>query len=103
MAPTAAPVANGRIIPRLISIPPVSQFYPPDALAQGQEGRTVLRCRLPLSGIPVECILHQSSGFPALDEAAFKLAANARYTPMIEAGVPRESAILLPVRWVVGG
>lgn len=85
--------------PRLRSIPSTDRFYPHSALAAGLEGLTLLRCRLPVDGILVDCVVHQSSGVESLDSAALLLASYARYSPMIENGVERETVVTLPIRW----
>ncbi len=97
--PQAPPALSGTSPPRLLSLPSPSLFYPPAAMAMGLEGRTLLRCRLPVDGVLADCVVHQSSGAESLDSAALSLASHARYSPMIEGGVEREAVVILPIRW----
>lgn len=97
-----APADRDRV-PRLLSIPPVSEFYPREALATAQQGVTRLRCRLLVAGTLVDCFVQESSGFSALDGAALKLASHARYSPLIENDVARDTDVILPIRWVIPG
>jgi len=100
IAPLDQPAADER--PRLTFLPDPSIYYPPAALADGREGVTQLRCILTQEGTLTECGVHQSSGSPDLDAAAFQIAARARYTPMRVAGEAVRVSVVLPVRWVVG-
>ncbi|MBX3561845.1 MAG: energy transducer TonB [Sphingomonas sp.] len=85
--------------PRLLSIPSPDRFYPHSAIAARLEGLTILRCRLPVDGILADCVVHRSSGVESLDAAALWLTNYARYSPMIESGVERETVVNLPIRW----
>lgn len=99
LAPADAPAETER--PRLISLPGISEFYPPTALAEAREGVTQLRCVLTPEGRLIECGVHQSSGSADLDTAAFQIAARARYTPMRVSGEAVRASVVLPVRWVL--
>ena len=88
--------------PRLRHLPSPDRFYPPASIAAREQGRTVLRCRLVVEGRLKDCVLHESSGFPALDAAALSMAALALYSPLTQNGLPRESVALLPVSWRLG-
>lgn len=87
--------------PRLISMPDPSRYYPATARAAALEGVTQLRCILTPAGVLTECAIHRSAGSADLDAAAFRIAAEARYTPMRVAGQAVKASVILPVRWVL--
>lgn len=87
--------------PRQIYMPPVESFYPAAARAREEQGLTQLRCTLEVTGRLVDCKVHSSSGSPDLDQAAFRIAEEARYEPKRVNGQPVAIPAILPVRWVL--
>lgn len=95
--------ATGPVItpPRQLTRIDVSRFYPRDALDAGMEGLTRLGCTLTIAGKLERCGVAGSSGFPALDAAAFRIAAVQLYEPQTIDGVAQEIPVILPVRWKI--
>lgn len=69
-------------------------FYPAEAIAQGQEGEALVLMILDESGQVVAARIEQGSGFPLLDAAALRAV---RALHSIPADAPRETVI--PVRF----
>lgn len=69
-------------------------FYPPEAIARGLEGETLVLMILAAEGHVVAARIEQSSGHRLLDEAALRAVRALRSLP---AEAPREA--LLPVRF----
>ena len=88
-------------LPSLISMPDPMRYYPPASMAKDEQGLTQLRCILDVAGSLVDCAVERSSGYPALDAAAFQISAVARYRPMRIDGEAVRSSVILPVRWVI--
>lgn len=87
--------------PRQVYVPSIAQYYPPEAMAKGEQGVTILRCVLDATGRLIDCTLHASSGSTALDTAAFRIAEGARYAPQTVGGKPVDVKVNLPVRWIL--
>ncbi len=99
-APTvsATPPAEEPPVP----INPVSPVrYPPALLAQGIEGRVLLRLFVDSTGqvIPDSIRIAESSGYPALDSAALVGAPELRYSPALHQGRPIAAPFLQPVQF----
>lgn len=101
VAPLPPEAVEGTVAPQVISIPAVHRFYPPEAKQRGEQGATRLLCTLSAEGRLRDCTLHLSSGFADLDNAAFDLAASARYRSMYRHGVAVETRAILPVQWLL--
>lgn len=71
-----------------------SLLYPPEAIARGLEGETLVLLFLDEAGNAVAARVERSSGHAILDEAAVRAAKTVRSLP---AGMERE--VLLPVRF----
>lgn len=80
---TPCPDRNARADPGL--------FYPPSAKRRGEQGVSVLRIRVDAAGCGTHAALLVSSGYPALDEAAFVVVEHSGFEPAAESGVARES------------
>lgn len=94
-APTPAPTAAAAEITRAASRQVVQHlFYPPAAIAQGQQGEAMVMLFLDANGNAMAARLEHSSGYPLLDDAAVQAALAVRSMPD---GAPRE--IRLPVRF----
>jgi TonB family protein len=85
-----------------VPINPVSPVrYPPALLAQGIEGRVLLRLYVDSSGtvIPDSIRIAESSGYPALDSAALVGAPDLRYSPALLQGRPIAAPFLQPIQF----
>jgi protein TonB len=71
------------------------RFYPPEAVARGLEGETILMLRYGSDGALINAEIAKSSGHAILDEAALRAI---RATPRLAAG-PRE--MLFPVSFAL--
>ena len=98
--PAAAPTSDADQPPVAInSVSPVD--YPVPLLEQGIEGRVLLRMYADSSGslIPDSTRVAESSGYPALDSAAVKGAAELRFSPARRRGRPVSGAFLQPIQF----
>jgi TonB family protein len=85
-----------------VAINPVSPVrYPPALLAQGIEGRVLLRLYVDSAGnvSPDSIRIAESSGYPALDSAALVGAPELRYSPALHQGRPIAAPFLQPVQF----
>jgi TonB family protein len=85
-----------------VAINPVSPVrYPPALLAQGIEGRVLLRLYADSAGRidPDSTRIAESSGYPALDSAALAGAAELRFSPALHQGQPVAAPFLQPVQF----
>jgi periplasmic protein TonB len=85
-----------------VAINPVSPVrYPPALLAQGIEGRVLLRLYVDSAGnvIPDSTRIAESSGYPALDSAALVGAPQLRFSPALHQGRPTAAPFLQPVQF----
>jgi len=73
----------------------IRPVYPLGARRRGEEGTVVLDVRVAADGRAVGVTLIRSSGFPELDRAAERAAAQARFNPATRGGRPVESAARL--------
>jgi TonB family protein len=98
--PGAAPVIPAEEPP--VAINPVSPVrYPPALLAQGIEGRVLLRLYVDSAGnvIPDSTRIAESSGYPALDSAALVGAPELRFAPALHQGQAVAAPFLQPVQF----
>jgi TonB family protein len=85
-----------------VAINPVSPVrYPPALLAQGIEGRVLLRLFVDSMGnvIPDSTRIEESSGYPALDSAALVGSPELRFSPALHQGKPIAAPFLQPVQF----
>lgn len=85
-----------------VAINPVSPVrYPPALLAQGIEGRVLLRLYVDSAGTvnPDSIRIAESSGYPALDSAALVGAPELRYSPALHQGRAIAAPFLQPVQF----
>jgi protein TonB len=85
-----------------VAINPVSPVrYPPALLAQGIEGRVLLRLYVDSTGsvIPDSSRIAESSGYPALDSAALVGSPALRFSPALHQGRPIPALFLQPVQF----
>jgi TonB family protein len=95
--PPATPVEQAPV-----AINPVSPVrYPPALLAQGIEGRVMLRLFVDSAGnvVPDSTRIAESSGYPALDSAALVGSPELRFSPALLQGRPVQAAFLQPVQF----
>ncbi len=100
--PTPRAVAPGTPI-KPISMPDVHDYYPEQARRDGQEGRAQVKVCVGANGKIVSAETATTSGFPALDEAAIKVAKAARFKPATSEGKPVDSCATLPVKFELHG
>jgi TonB family protein len=85
-----------------VAINPMSPVrYPPALLAQGIEGRVLLRLYVDSAGnvIPDSTRIAESSGYPALDSAALVGAPELRFSPALHQGRAIAAPFLQPVQF----
>ena len=85
-----------------VPINPVSPVrYPPALLAQGIEGRVLLRLYVDSAGsvVPDSTRIAESSGYPALDSAALVGSPELRFSPALHQGIPVAAPFLQPVQF----
>jgi periplasmic protein TonB len=85
-----------------VAINPVSPVhYPPALLAQGIEGRVLLRLYVDSAGqvVPDSTRIAESSGYPALDSAALVGSPELRFSPALHQGQPVAAPFLQPVQF----
>jgi periplasmic protein TonB len=85
-----------------VAINPVSPVtYPPALLAQGIEGRVLLRLYVDSAGnvVPDSIRIAESSGYPALDSAALVGAPELRYSPALHQGRAIGAPFLQPIQF----
>lgn len=97
---TPAPVTPAEEPP--VATNPVSPVrYPPALLAQGIEGRVLLRLYVDSAGnvVPDSTRIAESSGYPALDSAALVGSPELRFSPALLQGRPVAAQFLQPVQF----
>jgi protein TonB len=85
-----------------VAINPVSPVeYPVPLLEQGIEGRVLLRLYADSLGalVPDSTRVSESSGYPALDSAAVRGAAELRFSPALRHGRPVAGLFLQPIHF----
>lgn len=111
-----APVSGGRKVRTTLAIPfefitiipyeelevkpePITQVkpeYPTDAKEAGLEGQTMVRVLLGKDGKVVKTSIVQSSGFAALDSAAFNAAGQWTFKPGMKEGKAVKTYVVIP-------
>ena len=79
--------------------PDISNYYPEAARREGQEGRAIVKICVNMQGKIDSAEVATSSGFPALDEAAIKVAKAYRFKPATSEGKPVAACPTLPVKF----
>jgi TonB family protein len=98
--PASAPTIPAEEPP--VAINPISPVrYPPALLAQGIEGRVLLRLFVDSAGtvLPDSTRIAESSGYPALDSAALVGSPELRFSPALHQGRPIAAPFLQPVQF----
>jgi TonB family protein len=96
-APPVVPVEEPPVAINAVS--PVR--YPPALLAQGIEGRVLLRLFVDSAGnvLPDSTRIAESSGYPALDSAALAGSPELHFSPALLQGRPVAAPFLQPVQF----
>lgn len=89
--------------PRLVSAPDLAKYYPKSAGKAGITGRAVARCILDAGGVAHKCVVVESSGNAALDDATLKVIGDMRWEPAAGAGKQPGRPIRVPIRWTLEG
>ncbi|MGB5303670.1 MAG: energy transducer TonB [Gemmatimonadota bacterium] len=79
----------------------LEQNYPRTLCEAGIEGRVVLWVYVSVEGKSATCLVHSSSGYPMLDEAAKKVAGHMRFAPALNMDKPVAVWIAQPVEFSV--
>ena len=90
-------------LPKLIStieyVRPPAPRYPRTARSLGQRGLVILRALIDVNGHATEVIVHRSTGFSALDEAARRAVLEAAFKPYEEDGRRQPAFVLIPIEF----
>lgn len=73
--------------------------YPKEALEQNHQGTVTLRFLLGADGIVKQSLIHTSSGYPALDEAALVAISKCRFNPPLVDGNAVEGWTAIQYVW----
>ncbi len=93
--------------PRTVSIGQVAYINPPNAIypvrsrRAGEQGRVIMRVLVDTTGRPAQVSVSQSSGHPALDEAAVSAVRASLLRPYSENGVAQSVWVLMPIDFVL--
>ena len=72
-------------------------MYPAESRRAGEQGKTDLRVLVDAQGLPKVVEIHQSSGFPRLDQAAIDAIRMWKYVPACRVDQPVEAWVIVPV------
>ena len=86
---------------RVRYLEPIQPPYPRRARMMGWEGTVVLRVIVSADGTVAEVVIHRSSGYPLLDQAAVMAARSRRFVPARDGGFTTSSIAEMPVRFVL--
>jgi TonB family protein len=76
-----------------------SQYYPPDSLRLGEQGRCVVKLQVDEHGDIHDPQVIESSGFPRLDAACLAAVEGGHLLPATHNGVPVAKEITIPIDW----
>lgn len=100
-APTSSKGRPGRVVIRtkagVAAMPKVSQFYPASSRSAREQGTVQLKLCYSGTGSILQASVQETSGFPALDEAAVKLGAQVRMRPATVDGKAVPACAVLPI------
>lgn len=91
------PIENSNPSPEIVRQPLAKDWYPPTAIASGQQGTVTLRLCHDLQGRVTLAELAQRSGFESLDRAAMLMGKQYRFRPNLINGQPQPACALIPV------
>lgn len=75
--------------------------YPPQSRRLNEQGRVVVRVFIGADGLPQKALVHQSSGYERLDQAALSTALAWRYVPGKRGGTPEAMWLNVPIHFVL--
>jgi protein TonB len=81
--------------------PDISDYYPESSRRAGEEGRATIKVCVNVQGKIDSADVQTSSGFPALDQAAVRLAKASRFKPATQEGRPISNCVGLPVKFTL--
>jgi TonB family protein len=81
--------------------PAVTLYYPATSRRLGEEGAAVINVCVAANGLPDAPNLRMTSGSPRLDEAALSYAADAKYIPATENGIPTKGCFSFRVKFAL--
>jgi len=99
--PASAAAASAVDVPprKLPTNPPPP--YPPDAVAQRQEGRVLLKVHIDQHGRVEKISVAQSSGVASLDRAALETVRTWRFEPARRGGQAVATVVIVPIRFSI--
>src|SRR5579871_4601553 len=82
-------------------MPDTSDYYPAQSRRNNEEGRALVHICVDERGRVASAAIDASSGHALLDDAAVRLAKQARFKPATQGGKPVQSCTGLPVKFVL--
>ena len=82
-------------------MPDTSDYYPAQSRRNNEEGRALVHICVDERGRVASAAIDASSGHALLDDAAVRLAKQARFKPATQGGKPIQSCTGLPVKFVL--
>ena len=73
--------------------------YPRRAREEGWHGRVILRLSIQPTGTVEHATIHESSGYPLLDDSAIKAATQWEFQPAKNGGFPVASTVNIPIQF----
>jgi protein TonB len=95
--PTSTEPARFAVASAAQYVEPPVPIYPRASRRAGEAGRVVLRVLVDEAGLPRQVLVHQSSGFARLDDAAIAAVQKARFKPYIDRDQAISSWVLVPL------
>lgn len=102
-APGAPPSAVGGATRAPVAVRTPEPAFPRSAMRRGESGEVILAVRVDRDGRPRDVRVDRSSGYPALDRAAASAVRRWRFEPALDAGMPVEGEVRIPVEFVDPG
>jgi len=99
--PIAAPPPAPIIPVKNVYMPDTSDYYPAQSRRNNEEGRALVHICVDERGRVASAEVGTSSGHALLDDAAVRLAKQARFKPATQAGKPVQQCTALPVKFVL--
>ena len=98
-APAPSAIAIG---PKLLTNVGAMMNYPLEALRNGWQGQVGVAVSVSMIGVPLDCRITTSSGYPVLDNATCDVMRRAVFTPAINgSGTPVNGTYSSRIRWVL--
>lgn len=96
--PTAPKTVGASQVSFLVRPNPV---YPAHSRRNNEQGVTMVRVLIDVTGRPSQVSLQTSSGHQALDESALSAVRAAQFRPYSEGGIPQPVWVLVPIKFVL--